>query len=94
MALHLDGKTRSLVEEFSTTGFVGVKNHALHAPKTPNAVHSITSDSLTTLASREGWSENIVLFGSKESSRLGGLVAGVGKMQLCLFKQLVDGGLW
>jgi branched-chain amino acid aminotransferase len=56
MTLHLDSETRSLVEEFSTSGFLGVdQDRTIYVPNTPCAIRSITSDSLTTIAERAGW---------------------------------------
>ncbi|KAL2132507.1 hypothetical protein VTI74DRAFT_3726 [Chaetomium olivicolor] len=59
ITLHLDSATRSLVEEFSTSGFLGHRfvdgQHVLVVPKTENAIASATSDSIATIAEREGW---------------------------------------
>ncbi|KAK4153965.1 aminotransferase [Chaetomidium leptoderma] len=59
ITLHLDSATRSLVEEFSTSGFLGHKmvdgKHVLVVPKAEGAIASATSDSMVRLAEREGW---------------------------------------
>lgn len=59
ITLHLDSATRSLVEEFSTSGFLGHKlaggKHVLVVPKAENAIASATSDTMVRLAEREGW---------------------------------------
>lgn len=59
ITLHLDSATRSLIEEFSTSGFLGHKRrngrHVLVVPQTENAIASTTSDSMVRLAEREGW---------------------------------------
>lgn len=64
ITLHLDSATRRFVEEFSTSGFLGVKveegkdgerRKVLCVPETPNAIRSATSDSLVRLAERDGW---------------------------------------
>lgn len=59
ITLHLDSETRSLVEEFSTSGFVGVVTaggkRELYVPETDNAVRSVTSDSLLAVAKGQGW---------------------------------------
>lgn len=64
LTLHLDSETRNLIEEFSTSGFLGVipadsgsegERNQLYVPDTRNAIHSITSDSLVQLAERAGW---------------------------------------
>ncbi|KAI7779844.1 hypothetical protein LA080_000258 [Diaporthe eres] len=62
VTLHLDAQTRTCVEEFSTSGFVGIK-HAkgdagsvtLVVPQSNNVVQSITSDSVLALARSFGW---------------------------------------
>ncbi|KUI71287.1 Putative branched-chain-amino-acid aminotransferase TOXF [Cytospora mali] len=59
LVLHLDSETRSLVEEFSTSGFIGLVTaggiRELYQPDTDNAIRSVTSESLATLAEQEGW---------------------------------------
>lgn len=60
IVLHLDSATHTLVEEFSTSGFLGHKlakdgSHVLVVPDTINAIQSTTSDSLVTLAEAAGW---------------------------------------
>lgn len=59
LTLHLDSETRSLVEEFSTSGFIGLVTRdgkkELYQPDTTNAIRSITSESLIAVAEKEGW---------------------------------------
>lgn len=60
MTLHLDSKTRTEIEEFSTSGFIGVReaadgNVVLCVPDTKNAIDSITSKSCVELAQSWGW---------------------------------------
>ncbi|KAH8203790.1 hypothetical protein TruAng_002083 [Truncatella angustata] len=59
ITLHLDSATRSLIEEFSTSGFLGHREiggkNVLIVPETDNAIASTTSDSMVRLAEREGW---------------------------------------
>lgn len=55
ITLHLDSQTRELVEEFSTSGFLGHytdKNgkDVLVVPRTENAIQSTTADSIVRLA--------------------------------------------
>lgn len=58
--LHLDSVTHSLVEEFSTSGFLSYRvaegaRHVLIVPASDSAIDSTTSNSLTKIAEREGW---------------------------------------
>ncbi|OAP62565.1 hypothetical protein AYL99_01792 [Fonsecaea erecta] len=59
VTLHLDSATRTFVEEFSTSGFLGHKTtsgrHMLVVPDTTTAIESVTSDSMQKLAEKEGW---------------------------------------
>lgn len=60
ITLHLDSSTRSEIEEFSTSGFIGVRAEAdggytLVVPDSENVVDSVTSDSCQTLARAQGW---------------------------------------
>jgi branched-chain amino acid aminotransferase len=75
ITLHLDSATRSLVEEFSTSGFLGHKmgpggRHVLVVPKAEGAIASATSDSMVRLAEREGW---VVERGAVPLASIGGL---------------------
>lgn len=58
--LHLDSATNTLVEEFTTSGFLGHKiaedgRHVLVVPETDSAINSTTANSMITIAEREGW---------------------------------------
>lgn len=57
VTLHLDSETRTYIEEFSTSGFIGIDadSRAIWVPDTPNAIPSITINSLTMLAESQGW---------------------------------------
>jgi branched-chain amino acid aminotransferase len=59
ITLHLDSRTGTQVEEFSTSGFLGTKSEGsrmkLLVPDTENAIKSATSDSLVRLAELDGW---------------------------------------
>ncbi|KAI9745831.1 MAG: hypothetical protein M1818_000512 [Claussenomyces sp. TS43310] len=61
VTLHLDSRTRTEVEEFSTSGFLGVKAGAdektplLVVPDSKNVIASVTSDSCVEVAKSLGW---------------------------------------
>jgi branched-chain amino acid aminotransferase len=61
ITLHLDSATRSEVEEFSTAGFVGVKEKAdgdgvaVVVPDSGNVVDSVTVRCILAVAARMGW---------------------------------------
>ncbi|KAI9695770.1 MAG: hypothetical protein M1820_008442 [Bogoriella megaspora] len=64
ITLHLDSKTRSEVDEFSTSGFVGIhksdntpegEGYTLVVPDSKNVIKSVTSDSACDLAKSFGW---------------------------------------
>lgn len=60
LTLHLDSKTQSELEEFSTSAFIGVRREAdgktaLYIPDSTNIVDSVTSDSIVTIAESLGW---------------------------------------
>lgn len=59
VTLHLDAQTRTCIEEFSTSGFIGIKknggNVTVVVPDSKNIVQSITSDSCLALAKSFGW---------------------------------------
>jgi branched-chain amino acid aminotransferase len=61
LTLHLDSATQSEVDEFSTSGFVGVRSVAderrfvLAVPDSESIVPSVTSDSVLQLARAKGW---------------------------------------
>ncbi|KAJ6023760.1 Branched-chain amino acid aminotransferase II [Penicillium herquei] len=64
MTLHLDSKTGEDIDEFSTSGFMGVRvkkqegepdQVALVVPKSDNIINSVTSDSLMALAKQLGY---------------------------------------
>ncbi|KAF2472677.1 branched-chain amino acid aminotransferase II [Lindgomyces ingoldianus] len=61
LTLHLDSRTQTEVEEFSTSGFVGVRcetggrRFVLTVPDSESIVASVTSDSVLALARAKGW---------------------------------------
>ncbi|KAI9848832.1 MAG: putative secondary metabolism biosynthetic enzyme [Sclerophora amabilis] len=66
ITLHLDSKTHTEIEEFSTSGFIGVKtsgkegeNVTLVVPDSKNVIQSITSDSCVEIAKSFGWGVEI-----------------------------------
>ncbi|KAF2669747.1 branched-chain amino acid aminotransferase II [Microthyrium microscopicum] len=60
ITLHLDSKTRSEIDEFSTSGFIGVKKNGegktLVVPDSKNVIRSVTSESVCEIAKSLGWS--------------------------------------
>jgi branched-chain amino acid aminotransferase len=61
ITLHLDSKTRTVVDEFSTSGFIGIEKdkegkYTLVVPDSKSAIKSVTSDSCVQLAKSFGWS--------------------------------------
>lgn len=56
IALYLDAKTQSLIEEFSTSNFVGVNNakNTYVTPASPSVLKSITNKALAEIARDEG----------------------------------------
>lgn len=56
ITLHLDSKTRSEIDEFSTSGFIGVKKTGeqvtLVVPDSKNVIRSVTSESVCDIARR------------------------------------------
>ena len=59
ITLHLDSKTQTEIDEFSTSGFVGVitegDNHTLVVPDSSSVIESVTSDSCLQVAKSLGW---------------------------------------
>ncbi|KAF2181850.1 branched-chain amino acid aminotransferase II [Zopfia rhizophila CBS 207.26] len=59
VTLHLDAQTRTCIEEFSTSGFIGIRKTGdcvtVVVPDSKNIVQSITSDSCLALAESFGW---------------------------------------
>lgn len=59
ITLHLDSKTRSEIDEFSTSGFIGIKksgNETIFVvPSNKNIIQSVTADSCLELAQSFGW---------------------------------------
>lgn len=60
ITLHLDAKTESEIDEFSSSAFIGVKkekedNVTLVVPDSKNVLQSVTSDSCLEIAKSFGW---------------------------------------
>lgn len=60
ITLHLDSKTRSVIDEFSTSAFIGVKKigedkYKLVASNSNNVIKSVTADSILKIAESFGW---------------------------------------
>lgn len=59
ITLHLDSKTQCSVDEFSTSGFIGVKKNGddvtIVVPKSDSVIKSITSDSVCEIARSLQW---------------------------------------
>lgn len=61
ITLHLDSRTRSEVDEFSTSGFIGVKKegegsgYVIAVPDSKSVIKSVTSDSVCAIAESFGW---------------------------------------
>ncbi|KAF2199817.1 branched-chain amino acid aminotransferase II [Delitschia confertaspora ATCC 74209] len=59
ITLHLDSKTRSVIDEFSTSAFLGVKKEGeqitLVASNSKNVIRSVTGDSICKIAESFGW---------------------------------------
>ena len=60
ITLHLDSLTRSEIDEFSTSAFLGVKiggdgQPVLVAPKSENVITSVTAESVCDIARMLGW---------------------------------------
>jgi len=59
ITLHLDSKTRSVIDEFSTSGFMGVKKegeaYTMVVPDSKNVIKSVTADSVCEIAKSLGW---------------------------------------
>jgi branched-chain amino acid aminotransferase len=60
ITLHLDSQTRSLIEEFSVAGFIGVykkseSEYKLVVPDSQSVIKSVTSDTCLELARDMGW---------------------------------------
>ncbi|KAF2280878.1 branched-chain amino acid aminotransferase II [Westerdykella ornata] len=59
ITLHLDSKTRSVIDEFSTSAFIGVKKDGdkvkLVASNSKNVIRSVTADSILKIGESFGW---------------------------------------
>lgn len=59
ITLHLDSRTRTEIDEFSTSAFVGVRqegeNYTVVVPDSKNVIKSVTADSVCEIAKSLGW---------------------------------------
>lgn len=59
ITLHLDSRTRTEIDEFSTSAFLGVKKEGdkmtLVVPDSKNVIQSVTGDSVCDIAKSFGW---------------------------------------
>ncbi|KAL8694173.1 MAG: hypothetical protein Q9218_001116 [Villophora microphyllina] len=59
ITLHLDSKTRTVIDEFSTSGFIGVRQEGekftVVVPDSKNVIKSVTSESICEIARSFGW---------------------------------------
>lgn len=59
ITLHLDSKTRTEIDEFSTSGFIGIlkdgENVTLVVPDSKNVIKSVTSESVCEIGKSFGW---------------------------------------
>ncbi|KAK4500213.1 hypothetical protein PRZ48_008399 [Zasmidium cellare] len=60
ITLHLDSRTRSEIDEFSTSGFIGIHGNpeqgcTIVVPDSKNVIKSVTSDSICQIAKSWGW---------------------------------------
>src|SRR5690606_32945822 len=59
ITLHLDSRTRTEIDEFSTSAFLGVKKDGgkmtVVVPDSKNVIQSVTGDSVCDIAKSFGW---------------------------------------
>ncbi|KAI9756491.1 MAG: hypothetical protein M4579_003830 [Chaenotheca gracillima] len=59
ITLHLDSKSRTVIDEFSTSGFIGIRQEGeqftLVVPDSKNVIKSVTSESCISIAKSLGW---------------------------------------
>lgn len=59
ITLHLDSKTGTVIDEFSTSAFIGIRedhgNHTLVVPDSKSVIKSVTSDCVCEIARSIGW---------------------------------------
>jgi branched-chain amino acid aminotransferase len=63
ITLHLDSKTRTEIDEFSTSGFIGIKKDGdsvtVVTPDSKNVIASVTSDSVQEIARSFRWKTEV-----------------------------------
>lgn len=72
ITLHLDSKTRSVVDEFSTSGFIGAhvrgeNDVTIVVTDSKNVIQSVTSDSICEIAKSFGWRVEVRPVSSSQS---------------------------
>ncbi|KAF1982380.1 branched-chain amino acid aminotransferase II [Aulographum hederae CBS 113979] len=59
ITLHLDSQTRTMIDEFSTSGFIGVRQEGekvtVVVPDSKNVIKSVTSESVCKIGESLGW---------------------------------------
>jgi len=59
ITLHLDSKTRTVIDEFSTSGFIGITQNgdeiSMVVPDSKSVIKSVTSESVCEIARSFGW---------------------------------------
>lgn len=59
ITLHLDSRTKTVIDEFSTSGFVGLKkdgdSYTIVVPDSKSVIKSVTSESVCEIAQSFGW---------------------------------------
>lgn len=59
ITLHLDSKSRTVIDEFSTSAFIGIREdqgqYTLVVPDSKNVIRSVTSDCVCEIARSIGW---------------------------------------
>ena len=59
ITLHLDSKTRTVIDEFSTSGFIGITQKgdeiSMVVPDSKSVIKSVTSESVCEIARSFGW---------------------------------------
>lgn len=81
ITLHVDSKTRSEIDEFSTSAFIGVhgkggSDTTIVYPASPNIVDSVTGDSVLEMARHFGWKVEIRSIKYEELSTFDEVMAG------------------
>lgn len=83
ITLHLDSQTRTHIDEFSTSGFLGIKKEGeettLVVPDSRSVIRSVTSQSVQEIAASWGWKVETRPVGCSFDCKRAGLI-GVGSV--------------